>query len=199
MLLVLTSVLSQSVMHGITVCEILLLTTQAFPSFFTNTPLAGFALPVASNSAISRIRITDVFLIGSFLIYVATVVRLACYRELGRHFTFQLAILPDHQLIKSGPYSIVRHPSYTASLLVNTGVVMCQLGSGSFLGEVLMKEKGFGWGQVVCGIWAIAVTAVSYMLIKRIPREDLALRKEFGQEWNRWAQQTRYRLIPGVY
>lgn len=183
-------------MHGITVFEILLLATQAFPTLFTNTPLAA---PLASNPAIYRIRITDVFLMGSFLIYVATAVRLACYRELGRHFTFQLAILPDHQLIKSGPYSIVRHPSYTASLLVNTGVVMCQLGAGSFLGEVLMKEKGFGWGQVVCGILAIAVTAVSYMLIKRIPREDLALRKEFGQEWNRWAQQTRYRLIPGVY
>lgn len=186
-------------MHSITLIELLLMIASAQPSLFSKTPLDALTMHITSNPSVSRIRITAVFMVGSFLIYVATAIRLACYRELGRHFTFQLAILPGHKLITSGPYSIVRHPSYTASTMSNLGVVLCQVGAGSFLNEVVMNEKIFGWGHVAGAAWVVAVTAVSYMLIKRIPREDLALRKEFGAEWDRWAQRTKYRLIPGIY
>ena len=41
------------------------------------------------------------------------VLLLSPIRALGRLFRFELAILPGHKLIKHGPYSVVRHPSYT--------------------------------------------------------------------------------------
>jgi protein-S-isoprenylcysteine O-methyltransferase Ste14 len=36
-------------------------------------------------------------------------------------------------------------------------------------------------------------------MIDRARREDTMLRREFGQEWEKWAQKTPYRLIPGIY
>ena len=51
------------------------------------------------------------------------------------------------------------------------------------------------WGVV----WAVIVSSVSYLLVIRVPTEDMVLRKQFGEEWDRWAEKTRYRLIPGIY
>ena len=31
---------------------------------------------------------------------------------MGSHFTFELTLQKDHKLVTSGPYRIVRHPSY---------------------------------------------------------------------------------------
>jgi len=182
--------LRRRTMHAITLVEILLLVLRSNPTLLLNTPLSILA-PLLAKS--SHIRLTRAFLIGSVLTYVATFIRLACYRTMGRHFTFQLAILPSHKLITTGPYSIVRHPGYTASVLVNLGVVLCQVGPGSWLHET-------NWlGGAVGVAWACAVSAVSLMLVARIQKEDTVLRREFGQEWDRWAEKTRYRLIPGVY
>ena len=44
-------------------------------------------------------------------------------RALGRHLRFDAALNPDHELVRSGPYRIVRHPIYTSMLclLLGTG------------------------------------------------------------------------------
>src|ERR1700760_3708603 len=41
---------------------------------------------------------------------------------LGRFFTVNVAIAADHQLIDSGPYRRIRHPSYTGALLAFIGL-----------------------------------------------------------------------------
>ncbi len=40
---------------------------------------------------------------------------------LGRFFTTNVAIATDYRLIDSGPYHLLRHPSYTGSLLIILG------------------------------------------------------------------------------
>ena len=181
-------------MHVITLIETLLILNRTFPSFFSKTPLGFIA---ATSPFLSRIRVTDTFLIGSLLIYLATLIRLACYRALGRHFTFQLAILSKHKLVTCGPYSVVRHPSYTASVVFNIAVVLCQVGAGSWLREIVMR--GGIERQAIGAMWICAVTTVSFLLVGRVPKEDMVLRKEFGAEWDRWAEKTKYRLLPGIY
>ncbi|KAF9644887.1 hypothetical protein BDM02DRAFT_829359, partial [Thelephora ganbajun] len=47
--------------------------------------------------------------------------RLFSFRTLGRHFTYQLAILPSHKLVTTGPYAYIRHPSYVALPLIVSG------------------------------------------------------------------------------
>jgi protein-S-isoprenylcysteine O-methyltransferase Ste14 len=47
-------------------------------------------------------------------------------RALGRHLRFDAALTPDHQLVRSGPYRLLRHPIYTSMfcLLLGTGFVI---------------------------------------------------------------------------
>jgi protein-S-isoprenylcysteine O-methyltransferase Ste14 len=47
-------------------------------------------------------------------------------RALGRHLRFDAALSPDHELIRSGPYRLLRHPIYTSMLclLLGTGFML---------------------------------------------------------------------------
>jgi len=42
-------------------------------------------------------------------------------RALGRHLRFDAALTADHQLVRSGPYRVVRHPIYTSMLCLLWG------------------------------------------------------------------------------
>ncbi|KAF9488021.1 hypothetical protein BDN71DRAFT_1478166 [Pleurotus eryngii] len=64
-------------------------------------------------------------------IIIGTIICLACtsfhfwaFTTLGRFFDFQVRIQADHKLITKGPYSYVRHLSYTGFYLMYIGVVM---------------------------------------------------------------------------
>lgn len=63
-----------------------------------------------------RIGIAIVFfLLAALLSWTAT-------RTLGRQFRLDAAIGAEHELIRSGPYRIVRHPIYTSMLCVLWGI-----------------------------------------------------------------------------
>ncbi|KAJ7920435.1 hypothetical protein B0H13DRAFT_1562288, partial [Mycena leptocephala] len=64
------------------------------------------------------LRVTPLLALGSGLIASGTLLRLSCYRALGKHFTFEMGIAWDHMLVTNGPYCIVRHPAYTRGCLV---------------------------------------------------------------------------------
>ncbi|PCH37502.1 hypothetical protein WOLCODRAFT_167544 [Wolfiporia cocos MD-104 SS10] len=145
----------------------------------------------------SRIAITPTFLIGMALQVVGGIIRKLCYRTLGRHFTFELSLRENHQLVTSGPYSIVRHPSYTGITMVFAGMLMCQLGAGSWLAECGMMNSIMG-RIAVCG-WVAHHLYVTATLLARMGKEDEVLKREFGPQWEQWARKTRHRLIPGVY
>lgn len=73
-------------------------------------------------------------------------------------------------------------------------------GRGSWLGECVLRDRK-------APLWAkmVAVDIMSYLaysgviMVRRIEREDRALKEEFGEEWDRWAERTPYRLIPYIY
>ena len=54
--------------------------------------------------------------IGGFLL------RVWCKRLLGRHFTYQITVYKDHQIIDEGPYSIIRHPGMSGMLMNWAGI-----------------------------------------------------------------------------
>lgn len=70
---------------------------------------------------------SPLFVIGTCFAFLGGVMRYICYRTLGRHFTFQLSMQQKHTLVKDGPYSVVRHPGYTAFFLNYTGMVIWYL------------------------------------------------------------------------
>lgn len=43
------------------------------------------------------------------------------HKELGRNWSITLEIRDKHELIRRGPYALVRHPMYTSFLLMGVG------------------------------------------------------------------------------
>jgi len=43
---------------------------------------------------------------------------------------------------------------------------------------------------------AVTLFGMSY---RRVSKEDALLKKQFEKEWERWAEKTRSRLIPGIF
>jgi protein-S-isoprenylcysteine O-methyltransferase Ste14 len=95
---------------------------------------------------------------------------------LGRRFSGLVAIQPGHELVTSGVYRVIRHPSYLG-LFVNS------------LGWALAFRSGVG----------VMLTALLIPpLLARIHAEERLLRTQFGGEYNAYCSRT-WRLIPGFY
>lgn len=141
----------------------------------------------------SKIRVTIPFIIGWAMNLSGSLIRRQCYNILKSFFTFELAIRKNHKLITYGPYSFVRHPSYTGALLSSAGAFLCHITAGSWLTECS------GWAVNIWIIWTMFAVIVTLSLVPRMKKEDSLLHKQFGKEWESWAERVPYRLFPGIY
>ena len=114
--------------------------------------------------------------VGFFLYSGGGVLRLAPVFVLGRRFSGLVAIQPEHRLVTSGLYGVIRHPSYL-------GLVVLVLGWG------LAFRSGVG---VVIAVLSLGV------LLARIQAEERLLSENFGAEYDAYRART-WRLIPYVY
>ncbi|KDQ51232.1 hypothetical protein JAAARDRAFT_62642 [Jaapia argillacea MUCL 33604] len=188
--------LFRSVIWVVTLSEVTVILAQQYPS----SPIARqimSSLIRRETSSASSITLTEPFCVGFLLAVSSGLLRYWCFRQLGQFFTFQLSIRRDHRLITQGPYSIVRHPSYTSALICASGVYIALLSRGSWLRESgVLDYRIVQVALVVCGI----LRGASHVgLVFRTVGEDAMLRKNFGTEWDEWARRVRYRLVPGVY
>ena len=133
---------------------------------------AGIAMPSARLPAAHVI-----YPYGLALFVLGAGVRAWSIRTLGRFFTVQVAIASDHKLIENGPYKLLRHPSYSGSLMMFVGYLMC-------------------FGNAVT--MAIVLLSVLAVFIRRIHVEEIALAETFGDAWHAYAKRT-WRLVPFVY
>jgi len=118
-----------------------------------------------------------VFFIGVSCIVAGSILRRYCWRLLGASFTGDVRARPDQPIITTGPYALVRHPSYTAGILMNTGI-------GLSLGS---------WASIaVLALAAFAVYAY------RIAVEERTLLAVVGEPYRQFIS-TRRRLIPFIY
>lgn len=46
------------------------------------------------------------------------------FRSLGRFATVRIQLSEDHRVIRAGPYSRIRHPMYTANVLLSLGIAL---------------------------------------------------------------------------
>ena len=58
---------------------------------------------------------------GTGLFAAGTALRWWAIVHLGRFFSVDVAIVCDHRVVETGPYRVVRHPSYTGLLLQCAG------------------------------------------------------------------------------
>ena len=120
------------------------------------------------------------------------------YRHLGRFFRFEFSIQKNHELVVSGPYSVVRHPSYTGLILVFAGMIPWYLSKGSWILESGLWNTMLGKMLVVLYFGVLNITA-SIFTIARMSKEDITLRNEFGKKWDDWAKRVPYSIFPGIY
>lgn len=137
-------------------------------------------------------------ILGAFLLLSGSTIRYWCFRELGRHFTFDVALLENHSLVTTGPYSVVRHPSYSGGVLLTTGSILWHATSGSWLIQSRFYTNPIAWVMLIP---AIIVTGGSIIVgvVIRPEKEDELLEKEFGKKWEEWARRVPYQLFPGIY
>ncbi|KAG9308882.1 hypothetical protein JVU11DRAFT_11342 [Chiua virens] len=148
---------------------------------------------IVSGTCADRITFHPLPLVAAVLGLFGMGIRLWCYRALGPYFTFELALLPGHKLVTTGPYAFIRHPAYTGGLLALVGMTLANISNGSWAYECgyVLSWWGLGWGSVA-GISTIVI-------VERCLREDKLLREAFGEEWDTWSRQVRWRMIPWVY
>jgi protein-S-isoprenylcysteine O-methyltransferase len=115
--------------------------------------------------------------VGAAVFAAGILVRWYAILSLGRFFTVNVAIASDHQLVESGPYHWVRHPSYTGALL-------------AFLGLGLCLDN---WAAL-----AAMIVPVSVVFFWRMRIEEAALLETFGERYRDYMRRTR-RLIPFIY
>lgn len=97
---------------------------------------------------------------------------LLVHRALGQNFSSALVIRRGHRLVTSGPYRYVRHPMYSAYLLL-------------FLSAFLIS------GNWLVGLSGMAVIAT--LMTIRLAREEAMLLERFGAEY------TAYRAAVGMF
>ncbi|KAG1873577.1 hypothetical protein DFJ58DRAFT_903574 [Suillus subalutaceus] len=149
-------------------------------------------------STLTDVPITPSFLVGCGLVTSGGFIRWLCYRTLGRYFTFLLSVRHDHRLITTGPYGIVRHPSYTGMMMLCLGIIILHGSRNSWLRASGVSARIPGVLPVVIAGTSLC-TAVNFALFLRVKREDRMMHSAFGEEWEAWARKVKYRIIPGVY
>ena len=166
---------------------------RAYPSFTVSKIILEGLLFEGSGSGI---RITRARLLGIILVVLGAGLRVWCYRTLGKHFTFVLSMKEDQALVTTGPYSVVRHPSYTGMVLVAIAVVLFYATDGSW-----MRESGLlrtPLGQLVFTTFILVPEMATVITLARVKEEEAALQKRYKKEWKDWSIQVPYLLIPGM-
>jgi protein-S-isoprenylcysteine O-methyltransferase Ste14 len=107
------------------------------------------------------------FLLGAVFAAPSIVLGWQAIRTLGRQWRIDAGLNSDHELVRGGPYKIVRHPIYA-----------------SMLGMLL---SGIAWAGTLPG-WPIGLVLAIAGLEIRIRVEDGLLRERFGAEFNSWTR-----------
>lgn len=184
--------------------------TAEQPPFDLNPAVVDNICPLAAGSGVTtriypthRLSTQNILALG--LIVFGGFTRGSCHRRLGKMFTWETSILKTHKLITSGPYQFVRHPAYTGLLCVSVGYVLFLWTPGT-LGRECFIGKGFppqinaqSIAGTVYAVWMMLhYSDTNVFLIRRSFEEDTLLRREFGKDWDKWAQSVRWNVIPYI-
>lgn len=62
------------------------------------------------------------FAAGMVLLVLGSLLRRYCWKTLGQYFTGDVQVSVEQPVIRTGPYRLIRHPSYTGGILMNAGI-----------------------------------------------------------------------------
>jgi len=97
-------------------------------------------------------------------------------RVLGRNWSGEITIKEDHELVRSGPYKLIRHPIYTALLVMCAGTAIVS-----------------GQMHALAGL---ALAILAYLRKTRL--EETNLVNAFGTRYSQYREDT-WALLPGIF
>jgi protein-S-isoprenylcysteine O-methyltransferase Ste14 len=121
-------------------------------------------------------RRLPIYLAGIACLIAGGLLRRHCFAMLGPRFTYVVQAAPDQAVVERGAYKYVRHPSYTAGLLLYGGI-------------------GLALGNWVSLAFSLIPLALAYGY--RIGVEERALVQTIGAPYAAYMKRT-HRLIPFV-
>lgn len=149
--------------------------SRAFHVFLTN---AAVLLELAPIHGLGRFIPVSPWIMSAGLVIeaVGLVVAVWARRHLGRHWSGEITIKVEHELIRSGPYRWMRHPIYTGILAMYAGLLL------------------------VTGEW---LAVAGFMLVglaywRKIRLEEANLEIAFGANYDAYRRETRA-LVPRVF
>jgi protein-S-isoprenylcysteine O-methyltransferase Ste14 len=109
--------------------------------------------------------------------------------HLGKNWSDIVTLKQDHELITSGPYSIVRHPIYTGLLLAFAGLAVARGEWRSILGVVIMALS----------LWRChyGVVIMALSLWRKLRIEERWMLEQFGSAYETYRQRVTA-LVPFV-
>lgn len=131
-----------------------------------------------SGYALIGAKLPDAIAFGGLIAYLCGVyLRHLAIKTLGRFFVTKVQVIDDHELVTTGIYNFIRHPSYTGLIF-------------GFLGLLTFLQSGFA----TLIFLFIGIPAYLY----RIKVEEKALFNKFGENFLAYRQRT-YALLPLIY
>jgi protein-S-isoprenylcysteine O-methyltransferase len=148
-----------------------------FRAIAIGSPLALVAAGAASlvpwlTIAHPRIGVT----VGTLMLVAGAVLRRYCFMALGASFTGTVIVATGQHLVQNGVYRFVRHPSYTAAMLMFSGI---GLALGSWISVAIL----------------FLVHACLYGM--RVAVEEKALGETLGEPYRAYRARTK-RFIPFI-
>jgi protein-S-isoprenylcysteine O-methyltransferase Ste14 len=124
-----------------------------------------------------HVAVSIIPLVGLIFIVVGLIIRWTAILTLRKYFTTNVVIQSDHRIIKIGLYRLVRHPSYSGSII-------------SFCGLGLVFSN---WISFIALLVPITIA-----FLKRIQIEEQALSSAFGVEYANYRKMS-WALFPWIY
>ncbi|KAH9944242.1 uncharacterized protein BXZ73DRAFT_87180 [Epithele typhae] len=156
-------------------------------------PVLPLICPTPSSSLETLTAFTPRFIVGVAFALAGGLFRWVAMRKLGGLFTYEVVIKDDHQLVASGPYSIVRHPGYTGVLLLLIGVHLSLWDDAGYISQCNLSYTPQFMFMPMLSTFAVV------NLARRCSGEDAQLRSHFGETWEKYRAQVPYCMIPYMY
>jgi protein-S-isoprenylcysteine O-methyltransferase Ste14 len=148
--------------------------TSESRSVHTRLLLAAFLLLLFPFPYLTQRWLPDpVPMIGLAVQVLGLLLAISARRHLGRNWSGNIRVAEDHQLVRSGPYRVIRHPIYSAMLVMFLGTSIADGTAHSIIGT--------------------AILFAAYA--RKIRLEEETLRGTFGDAYDEYRKRT-WALIP---
>jgi protein-S-isoprenylcysteine O-methyltransferase len=114
--------------------------------------------------------------LGAAMTVAGVIVAMWSRFYIGRNWSAQVTVKEDHELIRSGPYSVVRHPIYS-------GFLLDILGTAIYVGQLR-------------GLLAVLLAALAWKI--KSMREETFMEDQFGEQYVQYRREVKA-LVPFIW